>query len=182
MGETEKGALDDYLKAQVPIMIEKHLGLEATKAQVAEAVAAVVTKIKESKDDPYRTTIHFVAALITFSLGVIAATFSALNGGDVNPQLVAYRMLGGVLGSIAIVAWVSTAVAAVIQILKFTGRNQHKIYNWRVISMSALMTGLVSLGGVAVAYCVRYGYAILTSKSAPVGLWDSLTGLFCLAF
>jgi hypothetical protein len=182
MDDNLKAELDAHLKAEVPKMIAAHLALATTQAQVANAVNAVVAKIDESKDDPYRTTIHFLAGLLTFCLGVIAAVFSALNGGNADPHLLGYKMLGGVLGSIAFVAWLCTAAAAIIQTEKFRYRSEHKSYLKPPVFLRAgLMLALALLGGLAVAYCVRYGYAILTCLSEPVGLWDSLTGLFRLA-
>ena len=89
-------------------------------------------------------------------------------------------MLGGVLGSIAFVAWLATAVAAFLQVLKFCHRYNCRSAKtwWSVIWRAGLMLVLVVLGGLVVAYCVRYGYAILTALDTPVGLLDSLTGLF----
>ena len=174
-----KDELDQYLQIQVPEMVETHLGQEATKAQVAKAVRAVITKIGESNDDPYRTTIHFLAGLLTFCLGVIAAVFSALNSGGADPQQLSYKMLGGVLGSIAVVAWLCTVAVACVQLMKFMHRYDHdSVWTWPVVWRAGLMLGLALLGGMAVAYCVLYGYAILTGLSTPVGLWNSLTGLF----
>lgn len=181
MNQTMKDELDQYLQIQVPEMIATHLGQEATKAQVAKAVGTVITKIGESNDDPYRTTIHFLAGLLTFCLGVIAAVFSALNSGDADPQQLSYKMLGGVLGSIAFVAWLCTVAVASIQLMKFMRRYNHKsVWKWPVIWRAGLMLALALLGGMAVAYCVRYGYAILAGLSTPVGLWNSLIGLFRL--
>jgi uncharacterized membrane protein YidH (DUF202 family) len=149
----------------------------------AKAVTAVVARIDESKDDPYRTTIHFLAGLLTFCLGVIAAVFSALNSGNVDTHQLSYRMLGGVLGSIAFVAWLCTAAVAFIQTKKFRHRAEHKHYlALPVILRAGLMLALTLLGGLAVAYCVRYGYAILACLDEPAGLWDSLMGLLWLAF
>ena len=196
MDDNLKAELDAHLKAEMPKMITEHLALPATKEQVAKAVSAVVTKINESNDDPYRTTIHFLAGLLTFCLGVIAAVFSALNGGNTDPQQLGYKMLGGVLGSIAFVAWLCTAAAVLVQVLKFchrSGGDSGEIWWpvtscavlkkwWSVSWRAVLMLGLAVLGGLAVAYCVRFGYAILTCLSEPVGLLDSLTGLFRLAF
>lgn len=183
MDDNLKAELDAYLQAAVPKIIAAHLALATTQAQVAEAVSTVVKKIGESNDDPYRTTIHFLAGLLTFCLGVIAAVFNALNSGNADPELLGYKMLGGVLGSIAFVAGLCTIAAAIIQTEKFRKRFKHKSY-WKpaVLLKAGLMLLLALLGGLAVAYCVRYGYAILTSLSAPVGLWDSLIGLFSLAF
>lgn len=183
MDDKLKAELDAHLKAEVPKMIAAHLALATTQAQVAEAVSAVVKKIRESNDDSYRTTIHFLAGLLTFCLGVIAAVFSALNSGNADPHLLGYKMLGGVLGSIAFVAGLSTIAAAIIQTEKFRKRSEHKSYlNPPVLLRAGLMLVLALLGGLAVAYCVRYGYAILTSLGEPVGLWDSLMGLIRLAF
>jgi hypothetical protein len=183
MDDNLKAELDAHLEAEVPKMIAGHLALPATQAQVAKAVNAVVARIDESNDDPYRTTIHFLAGLLTFCLGVIAAVFSALNSGNADPHLLGYKMLGGVLGSIAFVAGLCTVAAAIIQVMKFMHRHGHNsIWTWPVIWRGGLMLALALLGGLAVAYCVRYGYAILTCLSEPVGLWDSLMGLICLAF
>jgi hypothetical protein len=183
MDDNLKAELDDHLKTEVPKMITAHLALATTQAQVAKAVSAVVTKINESNDDPYRTTIHFLAGLLTFCLGVIAAIFSALNSGNANPHLLGYKMLGGVLGSIAFVAGLCTVAAAIIQTEKFRKRSEHKSYqNPPVFLRAGLMLALALLGGLAVAYCVRYGYAILTCLSEPVSLLDSLWGLLRLAF
>lgn len=183
MDDNVEAELDKHLKTEVPKIITAHLALATTQAQVAAAVNAVVAKINEPNEDPYRTTIHFMAGLLTFCLGVIAAIFSALNSGDANPHLLAYKMLGGVLGSIAFVAGLATVAAAIIQTEKFRKRAKHKSYlNPAVLLRAGLMLALALLGGVAVSYCVRYGYAILTSLSEPVGLWDSLWGLFQLAF
>ena len=183
MDDNLKAELDAHLKTEVPKMITAHLALATTQVQVAEAVSAVVKKIRESNDDPYRTTIHFLAGLLTFCLGIIAAVFSALNSGNADPNLLGYKMLGGVLGSIAFVAGLGTVTAAIIQTEKFRKRSEHKTYgNPSVLLRAGLMLVLALLGCVAVAYCVRYGYAILTSLNAPVGLCDSLIGLFRLAF
>lgn len=178
-----KAELDDYLGAQVPRIVETHLGMDATRQQVAKAVGAVVTRIDGSKDDPYRTTIHFLTGLLTFCLGVLAAVFSALNSGDAHPDQLGYKMLGGVLGSIAFVAWLGMAAAAFIQVLKFCHRYPCRSARtgWPVIWRAGLMLVLVILGGLVVAYCVRYGYAILAALDTPVGLLDSLTGLFLRA-
>ena len=183
MEKTIKDELDQYLQSQLPKMVETHLGEEATQAQVAKAVRAVITKIAESNDDPYRTTIHFLAGLLTFCLGVLAAVFSALNSGGADPQQLSYKMLGGVLGSIAFVAWVCTLAVASIQTMKFMRRYHHKrVLKWPVLWRAGLIFALAFLGGLAVAYCVRYGYSILAGLDTPVGLWDSLAGLFRLAF
>ena len=182
MEKTMEEQLDKYLRSQLPDMVAAHLGEEATQAQVAKAVKAVITKIGESNDDPYRTTIHFLAGLLTFCLGVIAAVFSALNGGGADPQQLSYKMLGGVLGSIAFVAWLCTLTVASIQLMKFMRRHGHKrAWKWPVLWRGGVMLALALLGGMAVAYCVRYGYAILAGRDTPVGLWNSLTGLFWLA-
>ena len=142
----------------------------------------VATKADDSNDDPYRTTIHFLAGLLTFCLGVIAAVFSALNRGDADPQRLGYRMLGGVLGSIAVVAWVCTVAVACIQTMKFMHRYKYNsVWNWPVLWRAGAMLLLALLGGMTVAYCIRYGYAILAGLDAPVGLWNSLTSLFLLA-
>jgi len=183
MDDKLKAELNAHLKAELPKMIAAHLALATTQAQVANAVNAVVAKIDESKDDPYRTTIHFLAGLLTFCLAVIAAVFSALNGGNADPHLLGYTMLGGVLGSIAFVAWLCTVAAAIIQVMKFMHRHNHNsVWTWPVIWRGGLLLALAVLGGLAVAYCVRYGYAILTCLSEPVGLVDSLVGLFQLAW
>lgn len=154
--------------------------MDATQRQVAKAVSAVVARVDSSKDDPYRTTIHFVVGLLTFCLGVLAAVFSALNSGDANPDQLGYKMLGGVLGSIALVAWLATAAAAFLQVLKFCHRYNCRSAKtwWSVTWRVGLMLVLVTLGGLVVAYCVRYGYAILTGIDTPVGLLESLIGLF----
>lgn len=142
----------------------------------------MATKTDDSNDDPYRTTIHFLAGLLTFCLGVIAAVFSALNCGDANPQRLGYQMLGGVLGSIAVVAWLCTVAVACIQTMKFMHRCKYNsVRQWPVLWRAGVMLLLTLLGGMTVAYCVRYGYAILAGVDAPVGLWASLTGLFLLA-
>ena len=183
MDDKLKAEVDDHLKTEVPKMIAAHLALATTQAQVAEAVNTVVKKISESNDDPYRTTIHFLAGLLTFCLGVIAAIFNALNGSNADPHLLAYKMLCGVLGSIAFVAGLCTVAAAIIQTEKFRKRSKHKSYmSPPVLLRAGLMLVLALLGGLAVAYCVRYGYAILADLSEPAGLLDSLWGLLRLAF
>jgi len=183
MDENLRAELESHLEAQLPKMIEAHLALAATQAQVAKAVSTVIAKINKSNDDPYRTTIHFLAGLITFCLGVIAAVFNALNSGNADPHLLGYKMLGGVLGSIAFVTGLCAVAAAIIQTEKFRKRSEYKSYrNPPVFLRAGLMLALAFLGGLSVAYCVRYGYAILTCLSEPVGLWDSLTGLIWLAF
>ncbi len=177
MDDNLKAELNTHLKNALPDLVSAHLALVTTQAEVARAVKAVVAKIDASKDDPFRTTIHFLAGLLTFCLGVLAAVFSALNGGNVDPHLPGYRMLGGVLGSIACVAWLCTAAAAWIQLEKFRRRFQHAYLDWQVLLNGGAMLFLVLLGGVAVAYCIRYGYAILTCLDEPAGLQDSLAGL-----
>lgn len=183
MDENLKAELDAHLKTRAPEIIEKHLAEEATRTQVANAVKAVVARIDTAKDDPWRTTIHFLVGLLTFCLGVLAALFNALNGSNVDPHLLSYRMLGGVLGSIAFVAWLCTVAAALVQAEKFRLRSEHTSYlKFPVLVRAGLMLLLAVFGGLAVAYCIRYGYAILTCLAEPVGLWDSLAGLFQHAF
>lgn len=66
--------------------------------------------------------------------------------------------------------------------MKFMRRHGHKrVWKWPVIWRGGVMLALALLGGMAVAYCVRYGYSILVGLDTPVGLLESLTGLLRLA-
>lgn len=182
MNDDEKRALVAELKRAVPDLVSAHLAEEATRKKIGEAVEAIVAG-KRSADDPYRTTIYFLAGLLTFCLGVIAAVFSALSESSADPYRLSYRMLGGVLGSIASVAWLCTVALAFVQTEKYRHRSRHKSCRDPQLFLGAgLMLALTVCGGVAVAYCVRYGYAILAVLDEPVGLADSLIGLAKLAF
>lgn len=182
MDEDEKRALVAELKRAVPDLISAHLAEQATRKKIGDAVEAIVTGHR-SADDPYRTTIHFLAGLLTFCLAVIAAVFSALSESSTDPYRLSYRVLGGVLGSIAFAAWLCTVAVAFVQTEKYRHRSRHKSYREpQVFLRAGLMLALTVFGGVAVAYCVRYGYAILAVLDEPVGLSDSLIGLVKLAF
>ena len=71
MDDNLKAELNTHLKNALPDLVSTHLAQETTRAEVARAVKAVVAKIDESKDDPFRTTIHFLAGLLTFCLGYL---------------------------------------------------------------------------------------------------------------
>lgn len=182
MNEDEKNALVAELTHAVPGLVSAHLADASTRQKIADAVEAIVTG-KRSPDDPYRTTIHFLAGLLTFCLGVIAAVFSVLSDSNAEPYRLSYRMLGGVLASIAFVAWLCTVAAAFVQTEKYRHRSGRTPYRAPPVFLrAALMLALTLLGGVPVAYCVRYGYAILADLDEPIGLLDSLIGVLTLAF
>lgn len=181
MNEDEKTALVAELKHGIPGLVSAHLAEASTRQKVADAVEAIVTG-NRSPDDPYRTTIHFLAGLLTFCLGVIAAVFSVLSDSNTDPYRLSYRMLGGVLASIAFVAWLCTVAVAFVQTEKYRRRSGRRYRAPPVFLRAALMLALTLLGGVPVAYCVRYGHAILTGLDEPVGLLDSLIGVWTLAF
>ena len=90
--------------------------------QVSGALAEIAQKAildaNQKSYDPYRTTIHFLIALIAFCLSVIVGLFNALPDPPVCTYTLTYHMLGGVLAWISITAFVASVCAAVAQYLK----------------------------------------------------------------
>lgn len=120
----------------------------------------------------------FLVGLLTFCVGVLAAVFNALSDGDQEKNLLAYRMLGGVLGWISLTALVAASELGLIQWVITCVNKDELRRKWYAIAIALPLI----FGFFAVSYCVQYGYAILVEKEAT-GFFSSLFGLILhLAF
>lgn len=139
-------------------------------AQVSGALAEIVQQAIEDADrkryDPYRTTIHFLIALIAFCLSVIVGIFNALPDPPVSTYTLTYRMLGGVLAWIAMTALVATFCAAFAQLRK-SHTHEHEKKPWKG-ERAILMVVPALFGGMAVIYCVGVGLAMLNDNKGPL--------------
>ncbi len=124
------------------------------------------TLLTEREAAPYKAALHFLAALITFSLAVIVAILSHFPTGAIAAQ----RYVGGILSWITITAVVATICAAALQFCK---GQQFKPYRPGVI----LAMGLPIVPGVvAVSFSVLAGAAAMqtlpASGTTPQTLWN----------
>jgi hypothetical protein len=152
--------VDDQLKASLPDLVKG-------------AVLGARNAVDEKPYDPYRTTLHFLAGLIAFSLAVIVGVFNALPDPPVDTTYAAQRMLGGVLGWMAITALVATVAALFTQLLKNTYR---KAVAWWVELM--LMGTPALSGAAAVVYCIRGGGSMASARTELIGLGEALCTLW----
>ena len=145
-------------------------------AQVSGALAEIVQKAildaNQKSYDPYRTTIHFLIALIAFCLSVIVGIFNALPDPPVCTYTLTYRMLGGVLAWISITAFVASVCAAIAQYLKHLYRVEQlegvqgpAVPRERLIVLMGLP---IVPGAFAVIYCVGAGLAMLNNNLGPL--------------
>lgn len=139
---------------------------------LAEMVQKAILDANQKSYDPYRTTIHFLIALIAFCLSVIVGIFNALPDPPVCTYTLTYHMLGGVLAWISITAFVASVCAAVAQYLKHLYRIA-QLENVPGLTVPKerliVLMGLPILpGAFAVIYCVGAGLAILADNRGPL--------------
>ncbi len=145
-------------------------------ARVSSALAGIVQKAIQDANqksyDPYRTTIHFLIALIAFCLSVIVGIFNALPAPPVRTYTLTYHMLGGVLAWISITALVASMCAAAAQYFKhlyrvgqLQGVTGLAVPRERLIVLMGLP---IVPGAFAVIYCVGAGLAILNDNRGPL--------------
>jgi hypothetical protein len=130
---------------------------------------------EEKARDPYRATLHFLAGLIAFSLAVIVGVFNALPDPPVDTTHAVHRMLGGVLGWMAITALIAAVAALVTQLLKTIYRTG---VPWWVLLL--LMAAPAVTGAAAVSYCIRGGAAMVNANAELSDLGDALRTLWPL--
>lgn len=152
---------------------------EQVRTSLRDVVKGVVLGTRDATEektrDPYRATLHFLAGLIAFSLAVIVGVFNALPDPPVDTTHAVHRMLGGVLGWMAITALVAAVAALVTQLLKTMYRAG--VPWWALL---LLMAAPAVTGAAAVSYCIRGGAAMLSAKSELVDLGDALCMLWPL--
>lgn len=154
------------------------ISLEQIRKELAEELDERERQA-ECKRNPYKNYLLFLAGLITFSLGVIAAVFTALPDESTPLQPPGFAVLGGVLTWISITALLASAMALVLQTMasvrrdtKSTAAVCHSVPT--VICALPVITGLM-----AVAYCVRGGAAMLNGKTHLLGLTELWQLLVC---
>jgi membrane-associated protease RseP (regulator of RpoE activity) len=144
---------------------------------VAGSVKGALLGKDKAEEDPYRTTLHFLAGLIAFCLAVIVGVFNAFPAPPLDAASPIIRMLGGVLAWMAITALAATVSTGITQILKRAYRKQPSEAGppwWGL----ALLIGLPVLpGAMAVAYCIRAGAALLDSDAELVGMAKAICTL-----
>lgn len=154
---------------------------EKLQASIPDVVDGAVRGTLKGKDkageDPYRTTIHFLAGLIAFCLAVIVGIFNAFPDPLVDASHVVYRMFGGVLAWISITALVATFSALITQVLKRAHRKKPSAEGPPWWGLALLMGVPAGLGAMAVAYCVRGGAAILSGDTDLVGMVEAICKL-----
>jgi hypothetical protein len=130
--------------------------------------------------DPYRLVVLFLAALIAFCLSLMVAIFSTLHNFQAALCNPAYRMLGGVLVWISMAALAATVCALIAQLCRqhYQRDENAKKARWLKTKMFFLMVPPVLPGGVAVAYSILGGAAILNHSASLPGWWDALHQLW----
>lgn len=144
---------------------------------VQTAVSGTLLATDQKRNDPYRTTIYFLAGLIAFCLAVITGIFSAFPDPPIDTGDVVYRMLGGVLAWISITALAATVCMAFAQTLKFKHRKDATPQDPDGTMLALLMGVPTILGGIAVIYCIRGGMAILHGNTELIGLPEAICRL-----
>lgn len=146
---------------------------KAVQESTLEAVKKAVLGANQANYDPYRTTIHFLIALIAFCLSVIVGIFNALPDPPVCTYTLTYRMLGGVLAWISITALIATFCAGFAQLRKSYLREHPKKSDgtdstpWKG-ERAALMLIPALFGTMTVIYCVGVGLSILNNNLGPL--------------
>lgn len=115
----------------------------------------------------YQPPLLFLVGLLTFSLGVIAAIFAAVDKTAVAPG----PLLGPILAWTAITALVATIAAAALQITRSLGAKDAPPPTALVYAavLAPIIPGVI----VAIA-CVRLGAAIAGTS----GFWSGISGVF----
>lgn len=145
---------------------------ERVSGALAEVVQKAILDENRKNYDPYRTTIHFLIALIAFCLSVIVGIFNALPDPPVCTYTLTYHMLGGVLAWISITAFIASACAAGAQYLKHLYQAEQLNGEPGPTVPKVLPFVLMALpivpGAFAVIYCVGAGLAILNDNRGPL--------------
>ncbi len=159
--------------------------------RIAEAVKETVKNALEEEgqrsEDPYRTTLHFLAGLLAAWVAVTAAVLSVFPVDADFAHTPAYRMVGGILAWSSVGTLASALSIGTVQIMK---RNYRKdMRKWKVgqdpprVSywlLNLLIYGSAAFGLGPVYYCIRGGASIVTGESRLLSFWEALSKLVVL--
>lgn len=167
----------NFITESVKRAVEGTLLNGSISGVVAASVEGTLKGKNRANEDPYRTTIFFLAGLITFSLTMIVGIFNAFPDAPIDTGNLTYRMLGGVLAWISITALAATVCSLLAQLGKYAYRQKHlpSPQGWKL----AILMGIPIVPGTfAVVYCVRAGSAILSNDTELIGIVDAI-GKLC---